>query len=438
MSENEHRDPFEGRLTAVLRETGDSFDADRAALAAGGQARGRRARLRRRAGVLGGAAGIALVGVGGALVLPGGDDSAGTRHRSAAAMPNATSASPSSAPAFSGDDLVRALKELLPEGEVSQESGRGVGQGVGDGSGPMGAPGAHLVFDDGKGAGAVDVSVGRVEPGSPAAREMTTCPDRTLGAYDACTTSRLADGSVLKLFQGYEYPDRRVDTKWWSAQLVTPRGQHVTAGAWNSSAEKGAALTREQPPLTLAQLQKIATADVWRRVADAIPEDPKAAAGKAGGKKTAPGSAKAGRASEASGAGITEALRRLLPEGVDVVAKSGQDMGYAALVVDDGKGRSLVQVNVQPDMRSVTQELYGDAEKLPDGTLVTTSQKPGEKSGEGVVMRTADTMRADGLRVVVSAFNSEAQDKDATRDVPALSVEQLKEIALSPEWARVR
>ncbi|MGJ3560749.1 hypothetical protein ACR6C2_29395 [Streptomyces sp. INA 01156] len=72
MSVDQHSDPFEERLSSALHDTGNAFEADRGALTDGGRVRGRRMRVRRRAAVLGGAAGIALVGVGGALLLPGG------------------------------------------------------------------------------------------------------------------------------------------------------------------------------------------------------------------------------------------------------------------------------------------------------------------------------------------------------------------------------
>ncbi|MCZ4637809.1 hypothetical protein O3S69_27595, partial [Streptomyces rubrogriseus] len=63
MLENERQDPFEDRLGTALRDAGDGFEADRAALVTAGRARGRRALLRRRAAVVGGVAGVALAGV---------------------------------------------------------------------------------------------------------------------------------------------------------------------------------------------------------------------------------------------------------------------------------------------------------------------------------------------------------------------------------------
>ncbi|MFD5537200.1 hypothetical protein ACFWIJ_04915, partial [Streptomyces sp. NPDC127079] len=79
-------DPFERELSAALHHAGADFDTDRAALAAAGTVRGRRLRQRRRAAVLGGAAGVVLVGVGGALAVDwGGGPGAPPRAPPAAA-----------------------------------------------------------------------------------------------------------------------------------------------------------------------------------------------------------------------------------------------------------------------------------------------------------------------------------------------------------------
>ncbi|MFD3415350.1 hypothetical protein [Streptomyces cyaneofuscatus] len=131
-------------------------------------------------------------------------------------------------------------------------------------------------------------------------------------------------------------------------------------------------------------------------------------------------------------------LLKLLPEGLTVGEKVDGEGEFASVVVNDGRRKTLVQINVQPDMRSVADGLYGDATTLPDGTLLATSRQPGEKGGAGVVAWTADTMRPDGLRVVVSAFNSAAQSTPATRPEPALTVEQLTAVATSSEWLKLQ
>ncbi|AWL87683.1 hypothetical protein BF14_018650 [Streptomyces griseus] len=131
-------------------------------------------------------------------------------------------------------------------------------------------------------------------------------------------------------------------------------------------------------------------------------------------------------------------FRALLPEGLTVTDVTDSGGEFASVVVNDGKGRSLVQINVQQDMRDVAHQLYGDATTLPDGTLLATSKKPGEKGGAGVVLWTADSMRPDGMRVVVSAFNSGEQSSAATRKAPALTMDQLTALVISPEWPKLQ
>ncbi|MGW3121241.1 hypothetical protein ACWDBW_29510 [Streptomyces sp. NPDC001107] len=404
----QHGNPFEEQLSAELRQAGDTFVADRPALVAAGELRGRRRLLlRRRAAVVGGVASLALVGVGGAALLPGSGSSArqdgasvGTGSHTAAATP---------AP-VSDDQLIRTLEGLLPKGKFSKAEARGSY--------------VQLVYDDGKGPAAVSVNLGRVQPGSDEARSTTECPGKVFAHYDACSTTRLPDASVVMVLQGYEYPDRRVDTKWWSAELVTPQGQHVSVSEWNAAAEKDAPISRAEPPLSAVQLRKLAAAGAWRDAIDAMPQD------------TSRPTAQPSDTATAASVAVAPTLKSLLPKGKFKVSEdSGDDPGFGYLVLDDGKGESLVQVNVQADMSDAEGDLFGsDAEVLADGTKVATHQVPGEKGGAGVVMWTVDTIRTDGRRVVISAFNSGAQDTAATRKTPALTMKQLREIALSPKW----
>ncbi|MGC0384785.1 hypothetical protein [Streptomyces sp. SAI-129] len=425
MLETDRPDPFEDRLSAALRDAGDGFQTDRAALVTAGRVRGRRALLRRRTAVVGGVAGVALAGVGGALVLPADDPAAPARSNAASAgTPDGTKDGTATAAttAFTGDDLLRELKGLLPRGTYGEESARGSDHQLG--------PSAHLVYDDGAGAAAIGMGFARVEPGSARVRELTACPDHNVTPYDDCTSDRLPDGSTLRLYQGYEYPDLRVDTKLWTADLVTAEGQHISVSEWNSPAEKDAPVSRDEPPLSTKRLRTLVTAGVWREVVDAMPESPKAS------RSTAPRTERP----EVSGKSVGDTLAGLLPEKLDVVARGGQESEYAYLVVDDGRGRSLVQINVQHGMADSAGQLYAGGEILPDGTRLVTRQGPGEKAGSGVVMWSVDTLRPgpEGFRVVISAFNTGDQNKDATRDAPALTMEQLRTIALSGEWDRLR
>ncbi|MFE0946106.1 hypothetical protein [Streptomyces mutabilis] len=423
MPGEQHQTPFEERLSAVLHDTGGGFDADRTALVTGGRTRGRRALTRRRAGVVGGAvAGVALVGVGGAMLLPQGKSDGpdvSAASSSTSSRPSAPASTPPPEP-VSGDTILGEFKKLLPEGKFSEEDARGSAD----------APYAYLVYDDGEGAAAMNVSFQRVEPGSPQVRELTRCPDRTFTPYDDCSSTRLPDGSLLRLLKGYEYPDKRVDTKYWSADLVTTEGQHVSVGEWNAPAQKGAPVSRAEPPLSAEELKEVVTAEVWRKVVDAMPASP-----------TPPAAAPSDTVPPAvSGKDITETLTGLLPEGLDVVRKGGQETEYTYVVVDDGRGESMVQVNVQYGMADVAHQLYADGETLPDGTRVAMQEGNGDDRVAGVLMWTADTLRPGeaGFRVVISAFNNGAPHAEPSRGTPALTTDQLREMALSPEWDELR
>ncbi|MFE7762016.1 hypothetical protein [Streptomyces sp. NPDC057438] len=424
---DQHADPFEERLGDALRRAGDGFETEGHTLVDGGAARGRRRLFRRRAAMLGGVAGIALVAVGGAVLLPGAGGGSG--KQSVAAERSGEPEVRDDDGKVSGAQLVERLKDLLPEGRLSGESARGTGAEEG--------PYARVVYDDGEGASAVQLALGRVDPDSEQARQLTACPDKAAVRYDSCTESTRPDGSRLMLFQGYEYPDRRVDTRHWYAQLVDPEGFEVSVMEWNAEAQKDAPVTRAEPPLSVAALRAIVTEPQWREVVDAIPED------EAEDGDRQPSSTEKPRtgpvdAPTVDGLAIRKTLLGLLPEGVRTVEEGNQESDFAHVVLDDGKGRSLVQINVQPGMADLADSLFdADAETLPDGTKVATRQEPGEKGGEGVVRWTVDTLRTDGLRVVISAFNSGAQHTAATRETPALTVAQLKEIATSGTWRTI-
>ncbi|WP_327697389.1 hypothetical protein [Streptomyces sp. NBC_00459] len=417
----EHRDDqFEDRLGAALRNAGGAFDADRAALVVGGESRGRRLRMRRRTAVVSGAAAIALVGVGGALVAPWGGDGTGRRAVGAGGTtvgPGDATGTATPSP-VTGAQLLATLKELLPEGVLSKESSRGTDSKRG--------PYVSAVFDDGKGAAALSVSLGRVEPGSGQARQATDCPDTAFVPYDDCARSTLPGGTVLRILKGYEYPDRRVDTKLWTADLVTADGARVSVSEWNSAAEKGAPISRPEPPLSGSQLKTFVTDPAWLKAVNAIPE--------AAEVETPPASSQTPGVESGT---IVTTLSGLLPQGLQVVGKSGDGTEYGYVVVDDGKGKSFVQINVQPNMKDIEDQLFGPgsgAVTMPDGVKVVVREGPGDDKGKGLVMRTADAIWPDGLRVVVSAFNSASQITGPTRTNPALTLDQLKTIATDSKW----
>ncbi|MFG2899604.1 hypothetical protein ACGFZH_21295 [Streptomyces zaomyceticus] len=433
-NEGPQHEGFEEELGAVLRRTGDGFATDdRRELVAGGLRRGRSRLLRRRLAVTGGALALAAVGIGGAYgssLLPagGGPEKVSVAGPKAPEQTRGTSAEAEAEAAAEArankrgearipvKKLAAVLKANTPAGTWEIDNPDGKGQSV------LG------VYDDGKGKAAVSVGLYRAGAGGESGEDQVTCPSKTAVPYDACTMEQLAGGARLMVLQGYEYPDKREETKQWRAVLLTKDGFLIDAMEYNAAAEKGAEISRENPPFSPAQLKALVTADGWRPLLKQIPSLPR------------PEKSDSGRQSPAApGAEATQAtLRSLLPKGLTFGDRGGQP-GYAFVVVDDGKGKSLVQINVQTNMGDIAGDVFGsgDVTTLPDGRLVKLTQQPGEKGGSGVVWWSADTLATDGFRVVVSAFNTGAQHEDATRAEPVLTMEQLKAIALSPKWRKL-
>ncbi|WP_415948251.1 hypothetical protein [Streptomyces sp. KLOTTS4A1] len=448
---------YEDELSEALRRTGEGFSTDHHALVEAGHVRGRRmARRRRRAAVFGGAAAVAALAVTGAVAVPG-MTGGGDRARPAAGGGAVASASGGSSAAtasaeegesaaadgkgVSKEQLVETLTSLLPDGKVGASFGRGTEEGTGMAY-------ARVVFDDGMGKASVSVSFEQVDDADGKQTEQrTTCPDRVLVKHDACSVRTLEDGSRLMVYQGYVYSDHRADVKDWYALLVTPEGHLVRAGELNAVEEKGTPTTRPEPPLSVDQLTSLATSDKWDPVFDAPMADPGSAwpdgqpGGDGKGKEGKEGKEGPGEAEPPPAVlGQKEIRARfvsLLPEGIKVL-KQGGEGEWAYLVVDDGKGASMVQINVQPGMNDVRGQLFAGGETLPDGVMYQWRESGGEQGVEGGVMWTADTIRLDGLRVVVSAFNAGTQHDAPTRRTPALDQEQLKAIAASAEWAGMR
>ncbi|MFJ6696320.1 hypothetical protein ACIQM4_09620 [Streptomyces sp. NPDC091272] len=411
---------FEDELGQALRRAGDGFSTDQQQLADLGRTRGLRALRRRRAGaVTGGVAALALVGVGGAWaggLLGAGGGATGQVAASgpATAPPRATAAAGGGT---AGEKVTAAFmadtfRELLPGGTLTDVQAGGSGSAEGPKQSP---PSASAVYDDGKGKAAMGISLGRVDPASDAASDQVACPSKAYVRFDACTSERLPDGARLMILQGYEYATGKVNTKSWRAVLLSREGYLVDASEWNAPAQKGAPDSRLNPPLDPAALKALVTDARWRTAA---------------GRLAAPAPADDGVPGEPGAAKMSAILGALLPAGLKTRDRFSQP-GFTSLVVNDGQGGGLVQVNAQRGMSEMTP---GRATVLPDGTKVVVADSAGEKGVEGVVMRTVDTLRPDGRRVVLSAFNSDTQHTAPTRPHPVLTAEQLKSIALSPRW----
>lgn len=419
--------PFEDELGEALRRTGDGFTSEGRDLVDAGERRGRRMVARRRAAVAGGSAlALALIGTAGAyangLLGPGGG---GDRENVASSPEPPAPQRPApgrdrvGTGAVTADQLTGVIKQLLPQGGLSDVEARGTG----DELGPM-VTGA---FDDGDGKGRIGFSLSRVDPTGPMANDMVKCPSKTTLNYDSCSSKTLEDGSRLLLFKGYEYPDRRVDTKCWRATVVTPQGFLIDAQEWNAATEKDSPISRPTPPLSLAQLQALVTSPLWHPALNDLPAAPAEA-------PQSPPS-RPGHSGTKAVATLEELLRL---DGIPVVSRDedGPDLGY--VVLDEGKGKSLVSLQIQPagaKQPNMWADLFTSAETLPGGTKVLTRQQAGEKGGAGVVWWSAEALLPNGTRVIVSAFNAESQMTAATRKEPVLTLARMKELATSPKVA---
>lgn len=222
--------------------------------------RGRTPR-RRRTAVVTAAAVLALAGASGALTTtsaqgatPGTSSgltpASGASHGAATAVAHAVNAA---APRpVTAQQMEHLLISMLPPGSISGREGRGTDDEL--------PPYAHVVFDDGHGASAIEVGVetdGAVAPGCD-----------SVPAGDWCAQTHV-DGGTLTVLKSWEYPDHRTDTKDWLAEFQTSDGALITVSEWNAPAEKGAPVTRPEPPLSVRQLASVATNPAWRRVAAA-------------------------------------------------------------------------------------------------------------------------------------------------------------------------
>ncbi|WP_055586163.1 hypothetical protein [Peterkaempfera griseoplana] len=420
-----HDEEFERRLPAALNSTLGEFRPPPPDLAQAGAVRGRRMRRARAVRVGAVTAATALAAMGGTLLI-------GPPQGTAASTPGPArleqttpvhSASPSaSTPApLSGTEVLGILARLLPQGgKVSQTSGQGPADGL------PGAYRAALTWTGPRGTAAVDLSILQRGPQD----DVAGCLPVQVRPYDQCTRRTLADGSVLVTTKSFTYPSNNHGQRRWYVILTTPSHAEITVEEFAGGAEK-AVNGNAQPALSIDQLSSIATSGDWRRAISSLP----APVDHPG----VPTDADAVPAAQ-----MIEHLTRLLPPGGELTDKdAGPD--FVALSYNDGRGRSLVQVQVSPHT-----ELTGDwydcsrvktgtctLQTLSDGTKVLLTQGPDEKTGRTVV-RQADVLHPDGRRVAVLVCNSYSQGGPVTRPEPALSLEQVRQIGLSPRWTASR
>ncbi|MFI9163461.1 hypothetical protein [Kitasatospora aureofaciens] len=403
------------KFADLLRDAADLAPVPPAADLADGARRHHRRRRRRQVVLAGGGVVAAAAVVVLAVPLPGTGGTGGTDTTApAGGWPEQITAQ------FMADTLT----SVLPPGHVSAAGGYGVG----DGPVPDLPPSAHLLYDDGGGAGMVTLSTSRVALPITDATWGTQCADPVETPSEGCERTVLPGGGVVVVDK--LAPDAQAQVRKWQATYTGTDGRQVSIWEVNS-ASFGPPLTRSTPPLTSAQLVAAVTSSAW---------DPVFA-------KPAPGPVPDATPSTAAPAPgqILATATTLLPPGTRTDTGAEQHTpGQAHLTLTLDGRTSMLAVHVQPrpsDNAAVAREreafekdTSGTLTKTPDGSSVLARETGATKTGGGPTLRwSVEVLHPDGTKVLTSEWNG-TNEAQALPGTPALTVDQLKTIAAAPAW----
>ncbi|MCU4747929.1 MULTISPECIES: hypothetical protein [unclassified Streptomyces] len=425
---------FEHELSTMLRQTGEGFEPDPLRLAEGGLRRGRTRVFRRRAGIVAGAASVALLSVG-AVQLTGGGQ--GT---------------PVAATPENSEEMIETLSAMLPEGvEVTSseaESPRG-----------LETPSIHLTLRDSV-PGEVTLGVTlhrwaiedfRVEAGC-------VVPDEP--GYH-CSQQDLDDGSVLThLRWDWHGMEDMPDMTTWNATLEKEGPFEDVPSMRSVSVDLDKDLSRiadpdsYQPLLDEDQLAAIATAPVWQQVFDLVDDTQGAPADDDFDPEMV----------NVAPEVLRDLFRDLAPERLTVtdgVWEEEEAPGEVSLVVDDGDGPAYVSillwasyepyepydpgmgyfdswddVELSEEERAVLDELDDCRnEPVDDGTDIRLCDL-GPSEGDPTGIWSASVVFPDGGMVDITVTNMPGLEDDdvVSRPDSPLTMEELREIVLAPEW----
>lgn len=253
-------------LTALLERAADEAPATRPTLTDGAVRRGTTLRRRRRAAQGLASLSVAAVVVGGLALAAGWDDASAPRHRVPSAsedvrVPDRVADAPRLVPARSIDEALAAA--FAPYGTVSDVVH---GDGWEDGDRYAGATLTDAVGPASINAGVADrrshvLHIGTTELG----QVVESCADLDLSAVPDFGCTEVA-GAVIVSGRTRTYQDER-DRGEYSLDLTAFRADGLVTwiSSYNAAAEKGG-VNRAAPPLTLDELEEIATDDIWSTV----------------------------------------------------------------------------------------------------------------------------------------------------------------------------
>ena len=150
-------------------------------------------------------------------------------------------------------------------------------------------------------------------------------------------------------------------------------------------------------------------------------------------------------AKPATPAQTLETLRQLVPDKLKVSApQSSDDNGLhrASVIVDDGKGASLLTVAIQTAAANNScAGLHGSCTVQPDGSVVVSYANESifpyepKKNPGGVKNTVVEIFRPDGKMISLYSYNAPKEaDVKHTRATPIFSVADLSKMAASKLW----
>jgi hypothetical protein len=82
----------------------------------------------------------------------------------------------------------------------------------------------------------------------------------------------------------------------------------------------------------------------------------------------------------------------------------------------------------------ILRNLFKGSQVDPNGTQLISRQSPVADSNNRAMQWTADTLRTDGVRIVITELNAPAFVLPSVRNDPPVPASQLMSIALDPSW----
>ncbi|MGA5822971.1 hypothetical protein ACPC54_34555 [Kitasatospora sp. NPDC094028] len=408
--------PLDDRFAALLHDAAElAPDPPAADLADSARRRHLRARRRRTAAIAGATAVVAVAALG-VRLLPAADPGAGsTKLAPAGGWPAE----------ITGTFMTGTFTSLLPPGKITAAGGYGTNEGAVPGL----APSAHLLYDDGQGAGLVTLDVDRVALPIADTTRGTQCADPVETPTEGCERTVLPGGGIVVVDK--LAPVEPMKVREWKVTYTGTDGRQVRVWEVNSTSY-GPPLSRPTPPLTTQQLTAAATSNAWDPLFT-----PGAVVTRAPGESGGP-----------SADQIIATATALLPAGTRTDPGAAQHTtGRAHLTVTLDGRTSMLSVQTEPrraDAASAAR-IRADYEhggagpaaaRTPDGTFVQVREMHETKAGDGPVLRwVVAALHPDDTEVTVGVWNG-SDETNARPGTPALTTEQLTAIAVAPAWRR--